>query len=53
MDSECLGKTAKDHEPTIEQVFIAAEGHLDASCWGFDHVLVSSDAEKRCVVAKK
>lgn len=28
VDSECLGKTAKDHEPTIEQVFIAAEGQL-------------------------
>eukprot|EP00913_Durusdinium_trenchii_P011507 g10804.t1 len=39
VDSECLGKTAKDHEPTIEQVFIAAEGQLKTDLKRFEAAL--------------
>ncbi|CAJ1373522.1 unnamed protein product, partial [Effrenium voratum] len=39
VESECLGKTAKDHEPTIEQAFIAAEGALKTDLTRFEAAL--------------
>eukprot|EP00439_Symbiodinium_sp_Y106_P016576 s7097_g2.t1 len=39
VESECLGKTARDHEPTIEQAFIAAEGALKKDVKKFEAAL--------------
>jgi len=39
VESDCLGKTARDHEPAIEQAFIAAEGALKTDLAKFEAAL--------------